>query len=74
MDLVTLVTSIPGVGPYLPYVIAFGTICSAIATLLPPPLAGGSPIYATIYRLVNWMALNIGHARNASAPAPTSTN
>jgi hypothetical protein len=67
MDLVSLVTSIPGVGPVVPYLVAFGGVCAVVATVLPPP-AAPTGAYAALYKAVNWAALNIGHAKNAGAP------
>lgn len=70
MDLVSLITSIPGIGPFIPYIVAFGGVCAVIATVLPPPAAGAKTAYVVLYQAVNWCALNIGHAKNATAPKP----
>lgn len=64
MEVWNAIASIPGIGPYLPYVAAFGMCCAAIATCLPPPSATDGTPYKAIYRLVQWAGLNIGHARN----------
>jgi len=67
MDLMNAVSALPGVGPALPY-IAFGVaVCAALATTLKPPAAPGW--YSILYGLVNFVALNFGHAKNATAPA-----
>ena len=68
MDLWNLIASIPGVGPYLPYVAALGVCCAAIATVLPPPKST-TGAYALVYKAVNYIGLNLGHARNATDPA-----
>jgi len=70
-DPVTLLESIPAVGPYVPYILAAGAVCAAIATVLPPPKPDDSKAYKAIYTAINWCALNIGHAKNAPASDPT---
>lgn len=67
MDIMTLLAQIPGIGPVLPYIVALGAICAALSTVLPPPK--GSGVYATVYRAINLIGLNIGHASNANAPS-----
>lgn len=67
MDWWSLVASIPGVGPYLPYLAALGICCAAIATVMPPPKST-TGVYAAVYKTVNFLGLNFGHARNATAP------
>ena len=57
---------------YLPYALAVGGIASIVAALMPPPVAGAVGAYATVYRIVNFAAVNIGHAKNASAPIPVA--
>jgi hypothetical protein len=67
MDLMNAVSALPGIGPALPY-IAFGVaVCAALATRLKPPAAPGW--YSILYGLVNFVALNFGHAKNATALA-----
>lgn len=47
-------------------IIASGVaICAALATVLPPPAEGGSVIYRTMYRVIQWIGLNLGKATNA---------
>jgi hypothetical protein len=70
MDLMTAITGIPGIGPALPYILAVVAICSALAPFLPAPKTGAGA-YAALYGVVNFVALNLGHAKNASAPAAT---
>ena len=62
------IESIPGIGPYLPYLTAAVTIASVIATLLPPPTPASGQAYAFLYGLVHWVAINKGNAKAASAP------
>ena len=66
MDPSTLLSMIPA--PYLPYAFAAVAACAAVATVLPPPKTSGG-IYAGLYHTVNFIALNFGHAKNASMPA-----
>lgn len=64
MDLMQVIAGIPGVGPYLPYLAALIAVCAAIAPFVPP---SAGPLYTVI----NFIALNFGHARNATAPNKT---
>ena len=43
-------------------------VFAAIAAALPPPGATSSLGYRLAYAVVNAVALNLGHAKNASAP------
>lgn len=71
MDLMTLLTAIPGVGPFLPYILVAVALCATLATTLPPPKVPASGFYPILYAVVNWIALNAGHAKNAGAqPSP----
>ena len=75
MDLTPILALIPPQD--LVYVPALWGVCSLLASLMPPPGNGtvtGNPAYAAAYKLVNFLAINLGHARNASAPerAPAS--
>ena len=42
------------------------TICAAMAVAMPAPKDGGNAIYKWIYTAVQWIALNVGRAKNAS--------
>jgi hypothetical protein len=68
MDPITALTAIPAVGPYIPYVVTAGVVAAAVATVLPPPAPNGSAVYVAIYKAVNWLALNIGKAKNQTPP------
>lgn len=72
MDLMSTIAAIPGIGPALPYLAVAVALCALLAMALPPPADGGSPVYATIYRLINLIGANKGHATNATAPATTT--
>jgi hypothetical protein len=67
MDLINLLSAVPLFGPVLPYAMAVGACCAGIATILPPPSMPGSP-YGVAYQIVNFIGMNFGHARNATAP------
>lgn len=69
MDLMTMLAAIPGAGPTLPYVAAAVAICACATVVLPRPAAGATGIYSAVYAVVNFVALNFGQARNATAPA-----
>lgn len=68
MDLMTAIQAIPGVGPVLPYIVVAGLLNAvAIAPSLAPPSSQGG-FYAFLYRALNALAGNFGHAKNATAP------
>lgn len=74
MDPWTLLASIPGIGPYLPWITAVVTVCAALAMIAPGPQATGwtsSPVYRFVYAMLQWCALNKGHATALSSPAAT---
>jgi hypothetical protein len=71
MDLIALIQSIPGAGPYIPYILLAMVLCAIIATCLPGPTADSSTFYKFIYALVNKIALNFGRAANLAAPSST---
>lgn len=72
MDPITLLESIPAVGPAVPYILAAGAICSILATVLPAPKPDANKYWVAVYKAINWAALNIGHAKNAPAPTEPS--
>ena len=54
-----------------------GGVASVVAACMPPPGIGavtGAAWYAVAYKVVNFAAINLGHARNASAPATGSAS
>ena len=61
MDLIAAITAIPGVGPYLPWVMLAVTVASLLAPVVPPE-------WGTLYRIVKILASNVGQARNVSDP------
>ena len=61
MDLITAITAIPGIGPYLPWVMLAVTLASLLAPAIPPE-------WGPLYRIVNILAANVGKARNATDP------
>jgi hypothetical protein len=68
MDIIALLQALPGVGPYLPYILVVFGICAVLAAQLPPPRQSGST-YDVIYRVVNLLGQNYRQARNVSAPS-----
>lgn len=79
MDLIALAAQVPLIGHLLPYIAALSAlwaytvaVCSLLATKLPAPSATTGR-YAQFYALVNFIALNFGHARNAVVPIPEAT-
>ena len=68
MDLMTAIDAIPGIGPFLPWIAGIVAVASALAPLLPAPKDNARAVYANVYRAVNFVALNMGHAKNATTP------
>ena len=69
MDTVmTAIQGVPVLGPYIPWLTLGITLASFIATALPAPGANDGTAYRIVYGLLNKVALNVGHATNASAP------
>lgn len=52
------------VGTWLTFAV---TACAALAVALPAPKEGGNVVYRGLYAVVQWIGLNIGHAKNAGA-------
>jgi hypothetical protein len=50
------------------------TICAAIAVVLPAPKEESNVVYRFIYRIIQWVALNLGKAKNTTDPKAASTS
>ena len=59
-------------GQYGELVLALIGVCAAVAALLPAPGEQSGKAYQWIYRIINLIAVNAGHARNATAPRQDS--
>lgn len=55
---------------WLAWLTALVTVCAAITVVLPAPTEGGSKVYSAIYRLIQWVGLNLGKAKNAQDVQP----
>ena len=55
-------------GEYGELLLAIVGVCAAIAALLPAPKAESGKFYRAVYTALNFLAVNFGHARNATAP------
>lgn len=60
MDLMQAISAIPGIGPFLPWIIALMWVCAGLATVVSPT----NPLY----RIINILGSNVGKARNATDP------
>jgi hypothetical protein len=60
--LTTLVNTVPVLGPAIPYVGAAGLVSAAITAAVPAPASG--PL-VPVWTVMNWLALNVGNAKNA---------
>jgi hypothetical protein len=68
MDFSVILPLVPA--QYAVYVAAICGVCAAVATVLPPPSAA-SGAYSLVYKVVNVLAANVGHAKNANTGAST---
>lgn len=66
-NLSTIIQTIPGVGPFIPYFTLACTL-SAIACIFMPAPKTTTGAYYTIYQVVSTLAGNMMHAKNLSAP------
>jgi hypothetical protein len=71
MDLLALLAKIPP--EYLPYVAVPTAACAALSATLPAPTETSTVIYRRFHKFVNWVGLNVRHARNAEAAKRAET-
>lgn len=50
---------------WLVWITAAVTVCSAVAAVLPAPKENSGTAYRAAYRVIQWVALNLGKAKNA---------
>jgi hypothetical protein len=62
MDVSALIALVPA--QYTVYIFAAGGVAGAIATVLPKPTAT-TGWYPAVYKVVNFVGLNFGRAKNA---------
>lgn len=67
MDVMSALTAIPGIGPYLPYLLLAVAIATFLCPVLPAP-TDKTGFYFAVYQVINSVACNFGHAKNLSAP------
>ena len=60
-------------GNYGELVLAIVGLCAAVAALLPAPKDTDGKWYRGLYKVLNLLAVNFGHARNATAPTDNKT-
>lgn len=53
-------------GQYSELVLALIGVCAAVAALIPAPGEQSGKAYQIFYRILNTLAANVRHARNAS--------
>ena len=44
-------------------------LCAAVCALLPAPAEDSNTVYKVVYKVLNWIAMNIGKAENADDTA-----
>lgn len=50
---------------WLVWVTTIVAICAAIAVVLPAPKEESNIVYRAVYRIIQWVALNLGKAKNS---------
>ena len=56
-------------GSYAGLVLAIIGVCAAVSALLPAPTEDSNVVYRWVYKVLNWLAMNIGKAKNADDAA-----
>lgn len=62
----TFLSTIPWLGPYLPFIVGAFVACKVFTMAVPPPVAGSK--FVTVYKVISTLGGNIGFARNATVP------
>jgi hypothetical protein len=70
-DPIAVLQSIPGIGPYLPYVLLVAGGAALLMPWLPLPSRQISA-YGVFYNVLNYLAQNFGNAQNAALPATSA--
>ena len=66
-DPIDLIAGIPGVGPFLPYILLATGVAALAMPWLPVPARSGS-VYGVLYTVLNYLAQNYRNAQNAQVP------
>lgn len=56
-------------GSWAGVVLAAMGLCAAVCVLLPAPTESSGSVYRVVYKILNWIAMNIGKAENADDAA-----
>lgn len=56
-------------GSYAGLVLSLMGVCAAVCALLPAPTESSGYVYRVVYKILNWIAMNIGKAENADDAA-----
>lgn len=56
-------------GSYAGIVLAIIGVCAAVSALLPAPTEDSNVVYRWVYKVLNWLAMNVGKAKNADDAA-----
>jgi len=62
----TIVSLVPGFGAVVPYLTALISACAAFAAIAPPPTAQSPVWWVKTYKVINFVGINFGHAKNAN--------
>lgn len=57
---------------WLGWITIIVTICAALATVLPVPAQSSTAVYRGVYAVIQWIAFNLGKARNAQDSQQTN--
>ena len=56
-------------GSYAGLVLSLMGVCAAVCALFPAPAEDSNVVYRVVYKILNWIAMNIGKAENADDAA-----
>ena len=56
-------------GSYAGLVLSRMGVCAAVCALRPAPAEDSNTVYKVVYKVLNWIAMNIGKAENADDTA-----
>jgi hypothetical protein len=66
-DPIAIIETVPGVGPFLPYILLATGVAALAIPWLPVPTRARS-VYGVFYTVLNYLAQNYRNAQNAKVP------
>lgn len=66
-DPIAVIETIPGVGPFMPYILLAAGVAALAMPWLPVPTQSRS-VYGVFYSILNYLGQNYRNAQNAKVP------